>query len=139
MALDEQRTSFPVTRIDRGHEVWFRGVHSDVGGGNGNAGLHDITLRWMFRKAKAAGLPINDADIAVANAGANSDTRIDQHFFGPDRQVRGRDLIHYSVDRSLVLDGARKHVPPVCPGETEADELLAQSVAEIVAAEGGGG
>src|SRR5215510_146638 len=29
MALDERRTSFFVTRVRRGYEVWFRGAHSD--------------------------------------------------------------------------------------------------------------
>lgn len=45
------------------YEVWFRGVHFDVGGGNGNVGLSSIALRWMLRKAKAAGLPIDEAVI----------------------------------------------------------------------------
>ncbi len=43
MALDERRQGFPLTRVEAGigapptsgrlREVWFRGVHSDVGGG----------------------------------------------------------------------------------------------------------
>ena len=38
-------------------EVWFRGCHSDIGGAeNGTAG---VTLRWMLREAKAAGLRLN--------------------------------------------------------------------------------
>ena len=40
-----------------GCEVWFRGVHSDVGGGNDNHALNDITLRWMLRKAIATFRP----------------------------------------------------------------------------------
>ena len=60
MALDERRPSFLPTRLHGAQEVWFRGVHSDVGGGNGNQGLNDITLKWMMSKAKAAGLPITD-------------------------------------------------------------------------------
>ena len=43
MSLDERRESFGLTRLDPGHEkseiikeVWFRGVHSDIGGGNRN-------------------------------------------------------------------------------------------------------
>ena len=61
MAMDERRQTFRVTRLLNGYEVWFRGVHSDVGGGNGNVGLSYIALRWMLRKARAAGLPIKDA------------------------------------------------------------------------------
>src|SRR3954466_13908314 len=65
MALDERRPSFLPTRLKGAYEVWFRGVHSDVGGGNGNRGLNDITLQWMMNKALAAGLPITQADIDV--------------------------------------------------------------------------
>ena len=57
LALDERRRTFMVTRIAGAHEVWFAGVHSDVGGGNGNRGLSDIALRWMALKAQEAGLP----------------------------------------------------------------------------------
>ena len=63
MALDEVRTSFNVIRVRGAHEVWFRGVHSDIGGGNDNRGLNDISMRWMMRKAKAVGLPIPNAAI----------------------------------------------------------------------------
>ena len=48
MAMDESRALFPLARLcdkdgqhdDRLVELWFRGVHSDVGGGNGNRGLN---------------------------------------------------------------------------------------------------
>ncbi len=49
LALDEARQAFRPTRLQGGCEVWFRGVHSDVGGGNNNHALNDITLRWMLR------------------------------------------------------------------------------------------
>ena len=67
MALDERRKTFPLWRPalhlkdvkekKRLTEVWFRGVHSDVGGGNRKPGLSSITLGWMFAQAEAAGLP----------------------------------------------------------------------------------
>lgn len=37
-------------------QVWFAGVHSDVGGSNPSSGLSDITLEWMIENAKAQGL-----------------------------------------------------------------------------------
>ena len=58
LALDERRPAFLPTRLKGAYEVWFRGVHSDVGGGNSNRGLNDISMRWMLSKAVAAGLPI---------------------------------------------------------------------------------
>src|SRR5262249_25611259 len=63
MALDERRPSFEVTRVANAYEVWFRGVHSDIGGGNGNTGLSNVTLRWIYRKAMLCGLPITEANI----------------------------------------------------------------------------
>ena len=71
MAMDERRQTFRVTRLLNAYEVWFRGVHSDVGGGNGNVGLSYIPLRWMLRKAKAAGLPIQEAMITSRDARIN--------------------------------------------------------------------
>ncbi|MCC7243308.1 MAG: DUF2235 domain-containing protein [Acidobacteria bacterium] len=68
LALDERRTSFLPTRLPGACEVWFRGVHSDVGGGNGNRGLNDIALAWMMRKAQGAGLPIAEEDVAAPAA-----------------------------------------------------------------------
>ncbi|RJO69180.1 DUF2235 domain-containing protein [Nocardia panacis] len=43
-------------RIERVKQVWFEGVHSDVGGGYAESGLSDITLHWMIREAEAIGL-----------------------------------------------------------------------------------
>jgi hypothetical protein len=57
LALDERRRTFMVTRVSGAYEVWFAGVHSDIGGGNGNRGLNDVSLRWMALKAQEAGLP----------------------------------------------------------------------------------
>ena len=37
-------------------QLWFPGVHGDVGGGRPHAGLSDGALLWMWAKAYAAGL-----------------------------------------------------------------------------------
>src|SRR5688572_24524871 len=65
MALDEHRGAFNVHRLDpenddapRIQEWWFRGVHSDVGGGNANVARNNIALLWMLQQAHACGLPI---------------------------------------------------------------------------------
>jgi len=41
-------------------QVWFPGVHCDIGGGypEAESGLSKIALEWMFREAVAAGLPV---------------------------------------------------------------------------------
>jgi len=73
IALDERRFSFPLTRVVQNafsarqrrniREVWFRGYHSDVGGGNKNQGLSSISLTWMFRRAKDCKIRIPDLHV----------------------------------------------------------------------------
>jgi uncharacterized protein (DUF2235 family) len=70
LAIDEKRLQFPPTlwtsQPAQGQtleQVWFSGVHSDVGGGEpadapGTTALSDITLSWMMSKAVALGLQI---------------------------------------------------------------------------------
>jgi uncharacterized protein (DUF2235 family) len=73
LAIDEKRAEFPPT-LWKGpaapgqtvEQVWFCGVHSDVGGGEpddlpGTTALSDITLSWMMSKASALGLQIDPA------------------------------------------------------------------------------
>ncbi|MGC2810123.1 MAG: DUF2235 domain-containing protein [Bradyrhizobium sp.] len=48
----------PLAEIDRERisQVWFVGVHSDIGGGYSRAGLSYHTLAWMMERAQAYGL-----------------------------------------------------------------------------------
>jgi uncharacterized protein (DUF2235 family) len=65
LALDEQRESFaPVlwNGAPNLEQVWFPGVHSDIGGGYPRQGLSLIPLHWMMERACARGLRFNDAD-----------------------------------------------------------------------------
>lgn len=69
VALDEDRVPFTPTLInrdaanpDRILEVWFPGVHSDVGGGYWYDGLSDVALEFMIRQCKQA---LQD-DISIA-------------------------------------------------------------------------
>jgi uncharacterized protein (DUF2235 family) len=66
LAIDEMREDFEPTiwksrpGLDLG-QLWFCGVHTDVGGGYvrpGRAALSDIPLAWMIREARAAGLSL---------------------------------------------------------------------------------
>ena len=71
LAIDEKRAQFPPTlwtsQPSPGQtleQVWFCGVHSDVGGGEpddvpGTTALSDITLSWMMSKAAALGLQMD--------------------------------------------------------------------------------
>jgi hypothetical protein len=53
-SIDEKRKFFPVLKWNaeaRVTQVWFPGVHSDVGGGHEESGLSDIALKWMIERA----------------------------------------------------------------------------------------
>jgi hypothetical protein len=74
MALDETRYAFLLHRLDpspRLTEMWFRGVHGDVGGGNRNVGLSSIPLDWMFNAAHRAGLKLKMWKVAENRARMN--------------------------------------------------------------------
>ena len=46
-------------------EVWFRGCHSDIGGGCRERQNAEITLRWMLREACGEGLVLNKKGAAL--------------------------------------------------------------------------
>ncbi len=127
MALDERRGNFPLTRIRkpdgsadpvRVEEVWFRGVHSDVGGGNGNTGLSDFALSWMLSKAREAKVPVGDRVVLAGDPKAaiskNKDLIAD-----PWRAIFTGDLVHDSVEPR---DGYNDP-PPDSPRARDADLL----------------
>ena len=130
MALDERRTSFIVTRVHRGYEVWFRGAHGDVGGGNGNTALSNIALRWMYEKAMGAGLPIRQSDIAPLQIDPNAsiDPDILSKWSLWNRSVADTDRVHYTVSER---DG-HNNPPAACPRETQETEAVAQAVGSDV-------
>ena len=68
LALDERRYPFSPTLWERPkdckktnlRQVWFPGVHSNVGGSYADAGIADVTLAWMMDQL--AGNTIDDPD-----------------------------------------------------------------------------
>ena len=122
MSLDERRPSFVNQRVAGAYEVWFRGVHSDIGGGNDNAGLNNVTLRWMFRKAIACGLPVTEANITDANV--HPEQRIKPNILSEAEKLFWRDVaptdwVHYTVAQHHVLPGEPcRDLPADVPIET---------------------
>ncbi len=66
VAIDEKRASFSPTlwsnvqKRKRVKQIWFPGVHSNVGGGYIDTGLSDIALKWMIYEAVEAGLNVRE-------------------------------------------------------------------------------
>ncbi|MGC0334200.1 uncharacterized protein (DUF2235 family) [Streptomyces sp. SAI-170] len=76
LAVDEQRSAFRPAlwhqmpgAAEQGQElkqVWFAGVHCDVGGSYKEAGLSDIALLWMVDQARRYGLAFDDEVLSEA-------------------------------------------------------------------------
>lgn len=77
------------TRIDRDRlkQVWFTGMHSDVGGGYPDESLSYISLLWMIDEAKKCGLRILPRIVDRIEDLANS--------FGPIHDSRGGAGAYY--------------------------------------------
>lgn len=59
LAIDEQREPFTPTLVESAanvEEIWFAGVHGDVGGGFKERQLAEISLRFMIERAQQLGL-----------------------------------------------------------------------------------
>ena len=113
MALDEKRVLFPLNRLSAHNvssvngpvaEVWFRGVHSDVGGGDPDLALSSIALNWMFRNAIRCGLVIMPEKVTANKAIMDPTSDISHHqfelahlFHDIHRNVRPTDVVHFSV------------------------------------------
>jgi hypothetical protein len=121
MALDERRQAFRVTRVKGAYEVWFRGVHSDIGGGNENEALSNITLRWMMRKAIAVGLQVDTtlpANLKVdANANVVPARDLHKNAF---REIFPVDTVHYTL--SIRNHADCQNAPATAPVETPEHE-----------------
>ena len=81
LAIHEHRAEFEPTLWEQRdpppedqnlEQRWFSGAHSDVGGGYAEAGLSDMALKWMVKKAENSGLNfdkelVNEAPRWVGN------------------------------------------------------------------------
>jgi len=74
LALDDERTAFwPFVWDENGfpdkntvEQVWFAGMHSNVGGGYNRSGLASIPLYWMMGKAQLHNLCFEDGTVKKA-------------------------------------------------------------------------
>ena len=126
LALDERRQTFRPTRLVGAYEVWFRGAHSDVGGGNGNLGLNCITLCWMLRKAAASGLPIAPAAIEAAARHCSPECAVrwaKDFIKNRKRSLTAGDRVHYTV--TARNDAELNDPPSDCMKEATQEECMA--------------
>jgi uncharacterized protein (DUF2235 family) len=142
LALDDERTTFHPIRIDhpedkankkdaRVKEVWFAGVHSDVGGGYPDATLSYVPLAWMaeqvedelrfqpgridgFRAYQSPIGPIHDS-----RSGAAVMYRYGPRPIGEDEKTDGGPpIVHFGVVERM-LHGCDNYAPIMLPASAE--------------------
>ncbi len=125
LAIDEHRKDFPpclwTEKPSIGQtveQVWFAGVHADIGGGYKERGLANITLRWMLDKAVNCGMKVDSARMK-GNYRMNPRGKIHESnkgfwlFRGSDsRRIPNAAWIHASVKTRLE---AGKYAPENLP------------------------
>jgi uncharacterized protein (DUF2235 family) len=87
----------PLATIDKERisQVWFVGVHSDIGGGYPQDGLSYFSLKWMMKRAEVYGLtflvPVQDAWMKSL-VGPYDKLNDSRHGFGGYYRYRPRNL-----------------------------------------------
>ncbi|MCH8097315.1 MAG: DUF2235 domain-containing protein [Proteobacteria bacterium] len=84
LAIDDERRTFRPRvwneddddRPKRIEQVWFAGVHSNVGGGYPRAGISMVALDWMMERAVERGVRLNKGVHDEVRASANVDGRL---------------------------------------------------------------
>ncbi len=83
LAIDDARTSFwPLVWDERNREegtveqVWFAGMHSNVGGGYERAEMANVPLRWMLTRATHHGLLFKKGTVEAARADSDVNGRL---------------------------------------------------------------
>lgn len=121
LAIDELRSDFePTIWHDREHmslqQVWFAGVHSNIGGSyapDADGGvLSDIPMDWIRKEAKIAGLHLEAHMVKalkpVATATIHQSRkhifRSKRPYYRPIEHGRGEALIHKSVKQRWMAD-----------------------------------
>jgi hypothetical protein len=111
VSKDETRNAFPEQLVVPANndvlEVWFDGVHRDVGGGApDNQGYENITLDWMVTELEKAGMLINRMNLPPKEKTKLHDGGFDPYVLVGlypqlmfDHELRNRRKINYSFAR----------------------------------------
>lgn len=108
VAIDEWRRPFSPALVkptaeSRLEEVWFAGVHSDIGGTfKDNADLSTITLKWLLEGAIEEGLLVQPAVYAARTA-------VNRSFASGVLHTNGWPWHLLGTHRRYILDGAAVH------------------------------
>ncbi|SFV16432.1 DUF2235 domain-containing protein [Bradyrhizobium arachidis] len=136
LALDDERTTFHPLRIDQSHpgreqivkEVWFAGVHSDIGGGYPESTLSFVPLVWMVEQLRGR-LRFQDGEIEhfqdyQSAIGPRHDSRSGAavlYRYGPRPILAGREnggepVVHFAVIERMLF-GCDDYAPIMLPAD----------------------
>lgn len=142
LSIDEHRCEFtptlwtsPPAPSQVVQQVWFAGVHSDVGGGYAECGLSDISLGWMLENAIKNGIEVV-SDAAAQYKNIDAKHALDQAHeswsplwgFPERRSVPANAVIANSVD-VRVSAGIGYHPPNL---NFDSSDRLAGYSSEVV-------
>jgi uncharacterized protein (DUF2235 family) len=120
VAIDERRKSFAPTLWEgepkpnqEVEQVWFSGVHSDIGGGYPEHGLSDVAFNWMKEKAERAGVAFDGSYVA---ANVAPDYRAPLH-----DSYKGVFRLGGSAVRPIGRDTSRREAVDIAPIRRLAD------------------
>lgn len=123
LAIDEHRAPFEPTlwaykpKPDQiVEQVWFCGVHSDIGGGYAEPGLSDITLDWMIGKARESGLLFDETAIEAHKTNPDPTSELHNSKTGLYRLTTGIDRPIGLVARTS--DASDEAIIPVDPTQS---------------------
>lgn len=141
LAIDDERLTFhplvwepEIRDYQTMKQVWFCGMHTDVGGGYAEHGLSDIALGWMAREAVAQGLAIFPGNKVEANPDPDGFMHDSRSGF-PGRIFRRKErswpsgrpdmpVVHASVierTQNQQNDAAQPYGPWILKGQHETD------------------
>lgn len=135
LAIDERRKDFlPSPWDEEGipgdqtvEQVWFAGVHSDVGGWYDERGLSNTALQWMLKKAAACGMQLDQDRLAREFPSDPHDEKHESYsgfwkFRGSrTRKITDGSKIHTSVIERME-NSANKYKPKNLPDDYEVVE-----------------
>lgn len=124
LAIDDERQTFhpiiwdPISEQKNKtlKQVWFAGVHTDIGGGYEQAQLSDISLKWMLREATQHGLLIYEKskthfNLLATTSNSNGHMHNEQTgFMGKlfrrkvrtwKQEIHGQPCVHESVMKRI--------------------------------------
>jgi uncharacterized protein (DUF2235 family) len=118
LAIDETRRNFKATLWQQQatsihqilEQVWFIGVHSNIGGGYPSTGLSDVALEWMISKADSCGLslepiPIKSNPMEVPERSWKGFYKLTPRYYRPiGKSENGNESLHNSVIERLKID-----------------------------------